>query len=325
MRTKLSLSFAALTLLAIPACAVSTADQGGTDQFEQQQEQADSLASTSTFYIVTRHDDRKCMYPMCGGWYVKRVNKTSTKCSDGSYASECYVADIDVSGLGLDDTEQGQFSDQFTQGFGLVRGDIVAVDKDGISMKVSTLKVMEGWTGHAKVQPVDPIYRVTSRGIQCFAYPCPSFHEAKLDTKTSANIADVDLWIPGLADDEVSAGYDELFASGILASGYHVKVKGPGGKYNALVADEYYTRAVHHDKSCGGFAGPLLCMDGQICDIKVEHACKPSNLPGVCTTRPTECVTGVWAPQCGCDDKTYGNECERLLAGVEFKHEGPCE
>ncbi len=325
MQTKLALPIAFLALLAVPACAIGTTDQGGEDQFDQQQEQPDTLASTSTFYIVTRHDDRKCMYPTCGGWYVKRVNKPTTKCSDGHYASECYVADIDVSGLGLDDAEQAAFSDTFTQGFGLVRGDIVAVDKDGVAVKVSTLKVMEGWTGHAKVQPVDPIYRVTSRGIQCFAYPCPSLHEAKLDTTTAANIADLDLWIPGLPDDEVNAGYTELHASGVLASGYHVKVKGPGGKYNALIADEYYTRAIHHPKTCGGFVGMTFCTENELCDITAENTCDQYDLPGVCKPRPTECVSGVWAPQCGCDGVTYANECERLLAGARLAHLGSCE
>lgn len=324
MRTPIIFAFALLALSSTPACAVSTADQGADDAIEQQQEQADTLASTSTFYIVTRHDDRKCMYPTCGGWYVKRVNKPTTKCSDGRYASECYVADIDLSGLGLDAAEQGQVNDQLTQGFGLVRGDIVAVDKDGIAVKVDTMKVMEAWAGHAKVEPIDPVYRVTSRGIQCFAYPCPSFHEAKLNTTSSSNIADVDLWIPGLADDEVTAGYDELFASGVLASGYHVKVKGPGGKLNALIADEYYTRVVHHQKTCGGFVG-WRCAEGELCDYTIENVCGQADLPGMCKPIPTECITGVWAPQCGCDGTTYANECERLMAGTQLNHTGECK
>ena len=323
MQVRPLLPIAAIALLALPCCAAGVSEASDIDQADQQQEHADSLASTSTFYVVTRQDERTCMYPMCGGWYVRRINRALTRCSDGSWASECCVADIDVSGLGLDDAEQTAFNDLLTQGFGLVRGDVVAVDKDGLAMPVSTLKVMEGWSGHAKVDPVDPVYRVTWRGIQCFAYPCPSFHEAKLNSTASANIADIDLWIPGLPEEEAAAGYDELFASGILEAGYHVKVKGPGGKYNALLADEYYTRVVHRSKGCGGFVG-RLCAEGEVCDITVENACHGADLPGECKPAPKECVAGVWALHCGCDGSTYANECERLLAGAQLDHVGAC-
>ena len=56
----------------------------------------DGLASTSTYYAL-RRDFRRCIAPICGGYWVKRVNYTSTRCLDGRYAAECYVADLDLS------------------------------------------------------------------------------------------------------------------------------------------------------------------------------------------------------------------------------------
>jgi len=61
------------------------------------------------------------------------------------------------------------------------------------------------------------------------------------------------------------------------------------------------------------------CRRGQTCEKKRCDAAI-----GVCVDRPTACPD-VWAPQCGCDGKTYGNACERRAAGVDLRHDGACE
>src|SRR5678815_3615 len=58
---------------------------------------ADSLASTSTYYSI-RADMRKCASPMCGGYFVRRVNQPLTRCANGKSQKECYVASIDWNG-----------------------------------------------------------------------------------------------------------------------------------------------------------------------------------------------------------------------------------
>jgi hypothetical protein len=69
---------------------------------------------------------------------------------------------------------------------------------------------------------------------------------------------------------------------------------------------------------CGGFFGEA-CPDGMVCDVR---SCDEA-ATGTCVSRPGPCPL-VWAPVCGCDRVTYGNDCERLAAGVALDHLGEC-
>src|ERR1044072_6152285 len=59
---------------------------------------AHSNVSNSTFYLL-RPDLRRCASPMCGGYFVRRVNSVLTRCANGRQLSERYVARIDWRGM----------------------------------------------------------------------------------------------------------------------------------------------------------------------------------------------------------------------------------
>lgn len=76
------------------------------------------------------------------------------------------------------------------------------------------------------------------------------------------------------------------------------------------------------EQICGGLQG-FACDDGEFCKFP-EGTCGAADETGVCDDTPDVC-TEEFAPVCGCDDQTYGNQCEADRAGVSTLHQGVCD
>jgi Kazal-type serine protease inhibitor domain len=74
---------------------------------------------------------------------------------------------------------------------------------------------------------------------------------------------------------------------------------------------------------CGGFAG-FQCKRGLFCDFAPSARCGAADQTGTCARKPQFC-TKIYKPVCGCNGKSYGNDCERRAAGVGKVKDGACK
>jgi hypothetical protein len=72
---------------------------------------------------------------------------------------------------------------------------------------------------------------------------------------------------------------------------------------------------------CGGIAG-IPCPGGAFCELPAGM-CDSADLQGVCEPVPGLCIQ-IFAPVCGCDGVTYGNDCLRKTQQIAKDHDGAC-
>ena len=212
-----------------------------SEQLAGGEDKADGLygAATYTYYSV-RHDNRRCAWPMCGGWWVRRVNLSTTKCANGSYQAECYVERLDLARLGTVATS-------FDATTGLLRGNIVSNVING--QEWGKFVGTEGWRASSGIKPIAGTFRrLQDNGIRCITFPCNTTHAARLNQAYHSNISGVDLSSTGASRREIDAAMALVSApggAGILAVGTlrTVPNAGPAGAGLTFGATQFYTRA----------------------------------------------------------------------------------
>jgi hypothetical protein len=80
--------------------------------------------------------------------------------------------------------------------------------------------------------------------------------------------------------------------------------------------------AANLDEACGG-KDAITCNSALWCQ-KAEGQCAAADAPGKCDKAPSFCMR-VSRPVCGCNGKTYANDCERQRVKVQLDHAGACK
>src|SRR5438093_9941735 len=176
-------------------------------------------------YFTIAPDPRLCPSPLCGGYWVTRVNRPFTVCADGRQAARCYVADLDFSLSGFSPAQQNMA--RGATGHALMRG-FIEPKQFGAFGNLGTFSVREAWIGHRGIVASGTFYRARNTGIVCIAFPCPSYQVARLNRNTRPQrIAGVNL---RNVSADPSDGYAQLNADdGVMTAGDLTPVSGPAG------------------------------------------------------------------------------------------------
>ena len=220
------------------------------------------VVENSNFYTF-RPDMRRCASPMCGGYFVKRVNQSVTKCANGRAMSECYVVSIDWNGSAEVESKRA-----------LVRGTLtVGGDRKG---KYGVLKVTEAWQAVNSAEPNGEYFRVRDMNIRCIAAPCESHRGWRLNTNFERVIAGVNL-----PSEEQTEKLSRAMKSeqGVLVTGSLADVSGPARRSKTLNASRVYLRANTSLalKPCikTGCSNEICAEESVMstCDYKPEYEC----------------------------------------------------
>jgi hypothetical protein len=189
---------------------------------------AASAAQDPPGLYLVRPDLRLCPSPLCGGAWVRRVNRIETRCVGGVSRRECYVASI--SGVAVP-----------AKAGGLVRGRIVPAGIAGFP-ELGRLTATSAWRAGGSGTPTGTVYRVADNGVRCVTHPCFSLGAVASGTSRRVTLSGIDLSATG-ASPALERRARALLARGGLYLAGTIRVvpdEGPAGDGRTLVAAAFW-------------------------------------------------------------------------------------
>ncbi len=224
-------------------------------------------------YFTVRPDFRKCIAPVCGGWFVKAVNRASFRCPDGSVKKECYVGKESIGIAGLSDAQIAEIRQAMQSSRILIRGRLLGIVDYGL------LFIDGAWLSVSAQSPSGIFINVRDNGIVCVMDPCPSYDGTILNKYVVKSLAGYDLSEVEASDEQFELAREAIGSeNGLMMAGRFVEVTGPGGSAQGIAASQFYLKVESEKpKMCfpTGCSGQI-CADAEVtttCEWRPEYAC----------------------------------------------------
>jgi hypothetical protein len=239
-----------LALAVLPACAEAVSDELAGDQSGDELADGKSDSSTSgvyTYYSITA-DTRKCPSPMCGGFFVQRLNRSTTSCADGSTADRCYTPVLDWHEAKLSDALQAELVERATFDasnpgvHAIVRGHLAPTNTT-TQPELGRFVVTEGWVAENTTIASGVFVKVFDNGTRCLTAPCPWISEHGVNQSRSDVVDELDWSYAGYDANEVAAMTAEMTTpSGLLMAGNRYEIVDNGHQIFGRTCTQAYYR-----------------------------------------------------------------------------------
>jgi hypothetical protein len=263
--------------LLLSAC--SAPDTGETE---------DAISTRTAAFVTLTRDTRRCIAPLCGGYWVTDVNKTN---------APVYVSGFDFSESGLDEQSILHVQESLPEEL-VIRGRLGRKERQ---FDTRPLVVLEAYRGlpYVSVAAGDWFYSVSSNDppITCITAPCNNDWATRLNRRfgpisfTGVSVANA---LRSFVDDEWLV--NRIERGGALVAGQIVEgASFPGGPETILEASQVFLRLPESPGPCPQIRFPP-CAEGFV---------RPTDRNGDrCVLPAGECVPEVACPEitASCDE-----------------------
>lgn len=184
-----------------------------------------------SIYVV-RPDPRLCPSPLCGGYWVSRANRSSTRCHDGLLRPRCYVA------LAVGEWNRRPLRAGLPENT-LVRAALGPWTFNGFG-DLGAIVVTEIWKPAGDNRPTGDFFRIRDIGVRCVRAPCFSMRARRLNRPFRATVSDLDLSRAMLTPEEVAEAEAALTTLGGLVVAGRIAATAGGGRL--LSASQVFLR-----------------------------------------------------------------------------------
>ena len=179
-------------------------------------------ARSGTYYQIER-DYRKCVSPLCGGFWVSTLNQEKMKCPDGTEDDMCYVAEIDWSESGLSDDQIEKLEWVIDDGDEVILTGKLDAEIFSETWKLGVLYAAQAWTSVQDHAVPEDTWRLEDLGFVCVREPCFNIGAELVNTSSSTTLSGIDLSGVDASEKELeqaAAALDdgELIAPGEVSS-----------------------------------------------------------------------------------------------------------